>query len=218
MKGLIAPSILSADFADLGREAARAAKAGADWLHVDVMDGHFVPNLTLGPVVVRSLRPRTALPLDVHLMISHPTRFADAFARAGADWISFHWECQETPDRVLRCLRATGKKVGICLKPATPVSRVARYLSRVDLVVVMTVEPGFAGQKFMPEQMEKLAELADLRRRRRYRYLLEVDGGVDRETAPLAWKAGADVLVAGTAVYGHKNTRKAVGDLRPARG
>jgi len=197
----IAPSILSADFARLGEEVRAVSAAGADYIHVDVMDGHFVPNLTLGPGVVKALRPHSTLPFDVHLMISPVDAFVPEFAAAGADIITVHPEAGPHLHRTLQLIKSLGKKAGVSLNPATPVEAVDHVLDTVDLVLVMSVNPGFGGQKFITSQLDKIRAL-----RRRIdtsgrRIDLEVDGGITVETARLARDAGADVLVAGTATF-----------------
>jgi ribulose-phosphate 3-epimerase len=205
-KTKIAPSILSADFAQLGAEVAGIAAAGADYVHVDVMDGHFVPNLTIGPMVVKALRPHSKLPFDIHLMIAPVDPFVPEFAAAGADIITFHPEAGPHAHRTVQLIKSLGKKAGVSLNPATPLSAVDHLLADIDLVLVMSVNPGFGGQRFIPSALEKIAEL-----RRRIDAIsasqggrpidLEVDGGINAETAQAAVAAGADTLVAGTAVF-----------------
>jgi ribulose-phosphate 3-epimerase len=205
-KTRIAPSILSADFAQLGAEVGAIAAAGADYVHVDVMDGHFVPNLTIGPMVVKALRPHATLPFDVHLMIAPVDPFVAEFAAAGADIITFHPEAGPHPHRTIQLIKSLGKKAGLSLNPGTPVSAIDWLLSEVDLVLVMSVNPGFGGQRFIESSLGKIKEL---RRRidavseaQRGRPIdLEVDGGINLDTARLAIAAGADVLVAGTATF-----------------
>ncbi len=197
----IAPSILSADFARLGEEVDAIAEAGADWVHIDVMDGHFVPNLTIGPGVVKALRPHTDLPFDVHLMIAPADPFLEAFAEAGADIISLHPEAGPHLHRSLQTIKGLGKKAGVVLNPATPIAAVEPVIEDVDLILVMTVNPGFGGQKFIETQLGKIESLRKLIDRTGKEIDLEVDGGVDQDTAPRVIAAGANVLVAGTATF-----------------
>ena len=197
----IAPSILSADFARLGEELRAVTAAGADYIHVDVMDGHFVPNLTIGPVVVKALRPHSALPFDVHLMIAPVDPYNPDFAKAGADIITVHAEAGPHLHRSLQLVKHQGKKAGVSLNPATPISAIEHVWDDIDLVLVMSVNPGFGGQSFIPSQLEKIAELRRRIDRTGRPIELEVDGGINAETAPQVVAAGADVLVAGTATF-----------------
>ena len=198
---IIAPSILSADFARLGDEVRAIDEAGADWIHIDVMDGHFVPNLTIGPGVVKALRPHTTKPFDVHLMISPVDNFLDAFAEAGADIITVHPEAGPHLHRTVQRVKALGKKAGVSLNPATPAKALDYVLDQVDLVLVMTVNPGFGGQKFITGQLKKIEAIANRIAKDNLKVELEVDGGIDPETAREAVGAGATALVAGTAVF-----------------
>ena len=197
----IAPSILSADFARLGEELRAVTAAGADYIHVDVMDGHFVPNLTIGPVVVKALRPHSALPFDVHLMIAPVDPYIPDFAKAGADIITVHAEAGPHLHRSLQLVKHQGKKAGVSLNPATPISAIEHVWDDIDLVLVMSVNPGFGGQSFIPSQLEKIAELRRRIDRTGRPIELEVDGGINAEMAPQVVAAGADVLVAGTATF-----------------
>lgn len=197
----ISPSILSADFARLGEEVRAIDEAGADWIHVDVMDGHFVPNLTIGPGVVKALRPHSAKPFDVHLMISPVDHFLDAFAEAGADMITIHPEAGPHAHRTVQRIKALGKKAGISLNPATPAKMLDYLLEEIDLVLVMSVNPGFGGQSFISSQLRKIEAIRKSIDKLGKPIDLEVDGGIDAETARLAVSAGADALVAGTATF-----------------
>lgn len=203
----IAPSILSADFARLGDEVRAVDEAGADWIHIDVMDGHFVPNISFGPVVMESIRPVTKKPFDVHLMIAPLDRYLEAFAKAGADTITVHAEAGPHLDRSLQTVKALGKRAGVALNPATPLDQIRHVLDRLDLILIMTVNPGFGGQSFIPAMIDKIREARDLVSGRDID--IEVDGGITAETAPLVVKAGANALVAGSAVF--KGDAKAYG-------
>lgn len=208
-KILISPSILSADFSRLAAEVDDVTKAGCDCLHVDVMDGHFVPNLTIGPVVIKSLRKTTKLPLDVHLMIDNPEKYVQDFRKAGADWITIHVEASETVRETLTQIKTLGAKAGLSLRPGTSVETLFPFLDDVDLILVMSVEPGFGGQSFMPEMLEKVRVL-----RPKFKGLLSIDGGINDKTAPAARDAGVDILVAGTAIFAQSDRRQAIDALR----
>jgi len=197
----IFPSILSADFAHLGRQVTEAEEAGANGVHLDIMDGHFVPNLTVGPLVVEAVRKVTSLPLDVHLMIEAPERYIGEFAKAGADIISVHQEACPHLHRVIQQIKSLGKKAGVVINPATPATTLEEIIDEVDLVLVMSVNPGFGGQSFIESSVDKIRRLRRLLTARQAKAELEVDGGIDPQTAPRVVKAGASVLVAGSAIF-----------------
>ena len=208
-KIMIAPSLLSADFSRLAEEIRDVEKAGCDALHIDVMDGHFVPNLTIGPLVVSAIRKVTKLPLDVHLMIDVPSRYVGEFRKAGADWITIHIEAENDVLKTLQEIKKLGAKAGISLRPKTPVETILPYLSELDLALVMSVEPGFGGQSFMPDMMAKVKVL-----RSKFQGLISVDGGIGAGNAFQALEAGADILVAGSAVFGKADRVKAIQEFR----
>jgi len=208
-KILIAPSILSADFSKLGQEIKDAEKAGADWIHVDVMDGHFVPNITMGPLVVKAVRPLTKLPLDVHLMITNPEEHIEAFAKTGCNIITFHIETDQNPMEIIKLIRYFKKKVGVSIRPKTGVDSIKEILHMVDMVLIMTVEPGFAGQGFMAECLPKIEAL-----RKMFKKDIEIDGGINDMTAADVIKNGANILVAGSYVFGSKDYAAAIKNLR----
>lgn len=211
MSKLVAPSILSADFANLEKEIKAVAEAGADWIHVDVMDGHFVPNITIGIPVVKSLKKVSPLPLDVHLMIDRPERYIEDFIKAGSDYLTIHVESTQHPATVLKRIRELGAKAGITLRPGTAVEDVLPFLPHCDLVLVMTVEPGFGGQSFMPDQVAKISRLRQEISRHNLSCLIEVDGGINDQTAKLCREA--DVFVAGNYVFG-RDYRSAINTLK----
>jgi ribulose-phosphate 3-epimerase len=211
---MIAPSILSADFSRLGEEIGAVEAAGADWIHVDVMDGHFVPNLTIGPPVVASIRKAARLPFDVHLMIEHPERFIDAFSEAGADGITVHVEASSHLHRTIGLIREKGLKAGVSLNPATPLCLVEPILPDIDLLLVMTVNPGFGGQRFIEEMLPKIAQAKRMIGEIKPGVLLEVDGGVTLKNIRAIADAGADVLVAGSSIFGSGNYHETIGAMK----
>ena len=216
---LVSPSILAANFAALGEEIAAIDRAAADLVHIDVMDGHFVPNISIGPPVVKSLRPCTTLTFDVHLMISHPDRYLEAFVQAGANHITIHVESEGDTAATLQRIRDLGCSAGLTLRPATPVETLEPFLDQVAMVLVMTVEPGFGGQSFMPDMLDKVNWLRRRSERSATPFWIEVDGGIDAVTAPLAIAAGANVLVAGTSVFRHpQGHAHAIASLRSPGG
>lgn len=210
----IAPSILSADFAKLGDEIKDVERGGADYIHVDVMDGHFVPNITIGPLIVDAIRPVTTLPLDVHLMIENPDVYIPEFAKAGADIISVHVEACPHLHRTIHHIKELGKKAGVVLNPATPVESIVHIIEDVDLVLLMTVNPGFGGQSFIHSVLPKIEAVAKLVKEKELQVEIEVDGGVNAKTAKLCIEAGANVLVAGSAVYKQEDRKTAIEAIR----
>ncbi|QOY34421.1 ribulose-phosphate 3-epimerase [Anaerobacillus isosaccharinicus] len=210
----IAPSILSADFARLGEEIKDVERGGADYIHVDVMDGHFVPNITIGPLIVDAIRPITTLPLDVHLMIENPDQYIPQFAKAGADIITVHVEACAHLHRTVHLIKEQGVKAGVVLNPATPVDTIQHIIDDVDMVLLMTVNPGFGGQKFIKQVLPKIYAVSEMSKSKGLSIDIEVDGGVNVETAKLCIEAGANVLVAGNAVYSEKDRGQAIKAIR----
>lgn len=201
----ISPSILSCDFSEIGSEIEKLNNSGADLIHIDVMDGHFVPNLTFGPPVISKIRKCSKLPFDVHLMISPVEKYIQDYANAGADIITFHPEATDNIQRTIDVIKSCGKKVGISLNPETPSTIIENYLKEIDLILIMSVNPGFAGQKFMPEVLEKVKFFRSKIENENLNIDIEIDGGIDFKTAPLAIKAGANILVSGTTIFKGKN-------------
>ena len=197
----ISPSILSADFSQLGNEIKRLIDAGADMVHVDVMDGHFVPNLTIGPPVIKALKKNSSIPFDVHLMISPVHKYIEAFANAGADIITIHPEATEDLQNSIDKIKELKKKVGISLNPETKIDVVKKFLDQIDLILIMSVNPGFGGQKFMPEVLKKIRDLVDIRKKEEINFDIEIDGGINFENSKLAIEAGANILVSGTTIF-----------------
>jgi ribulose-phosphate 3-epimerase len=210
----IAPSILSADFSRLGEEIKDVERGGADYIHVDVMDGHFVPNITIGPLIVEAIRPITQLPLDVHLMIENPDQYIPQFAKAGADIITVHVEACPHLHRTVQLIKEQGIKAGVVLNPATPVDTIQHVIDDVDMVVLMTVNPGFGGQKFIKQVLSKIYAVSEMAKSKGLSIDIEVDGGVNIETAKLCVEAGANVLVAGSAIYKEKDRGQAIRAIR----
>ena len=201
----ISPSILSADFSKLGEEIINLEKAGADYIHIDVMDGHFVPNITIGPEVIKRLRPITKLVFDVHLMITPVDNFIKDFAEAGADIITFHPEATKNLSNTIELIKSFGKKVGVSLKPESPISLIESCLEELDLILIMSVNPGFGGQKFMPEVLEKIKELKKIKDQKNLKFDIEIDGGINFDNNKLAIEAGANILVSGTTIFKNNN-------------
>ena len=212
----IAPSILAADFSKLAEEVIEVDKAGADLIHIDVMDGHFVPNISMGAIVVEALRPITKLPLDVHLMIENPDAYIEQFAKAGADYITVHVEACRHLHRTLQLIRSTGAKSGVVLNPHTPVESILHVLDQVDMVLFMTVNPGFGGQKFIHSVLPKVKQLSTIIKEQNLPIEIEIDGGVDEETIIPCVEAGATILVAGSAIYSKENREEALQQIKAA--
>jgi ribulose-phosphate 3-epimerase len=210
----IAPSILSADFSKLGEEILAVEQGGADYIHIDVMDGHFVPNITIGPLIVEAIRPITKLPLDVHLMIENPDQFVEAFVKAGADYITVHVEACRHLHRTIQSIKSYGIKAGVVLNPATPVESIQHIIGDIDMVLLMSVNPGFGGQKFIPEVLPKIIKVKEMAELKGIDLEIEIDGGVNSETAKLCMDAGANVLVAGSAIYNEEDYTKAISQIR----
>lgn len=211
MKTIVSPSILAADFANLEKEIRHVEEAGADWLHIDVMDGHFVPNITVGMPVVASIKRITTLPLDIHLMIENPIQYIEGFVAAGADFITFHYEATDDVSTVIEAIKCLGVKAGLSIKPDTPAKEIFEYLPRLDLVLIMTVEPGFAGQSFLHDCVQKITEI---KQNAHENLIIQVDGGINNVTGHICTSLGANCLVAGNYIYGHKDIVQAVQSLK----
>jgi ribulose-phosphate 3-epimerase len=212
--GILAPSILAADFTNLEQQIKLVEEGGADWIHCDIMDGHFVPNITFGPLVVESAKRSTNLPLDVHLMIENPDSFLEDFIKVGADYLSVHVEVVEDLKRTIRRIKELGAKAGVVINPATPVSSIKAIANQIDLFLIMTVNAGFGGQEFIPNSLQRINEAVDLRKESGADFLIEIDGGVNVETAQQAFQAGAEVFVAGTSIFNAENITEAVREIK----
>lgn len=210
----IAPSILASDFSKLGEEIERTSKAGADYIHIDVMDGMFVKNITIGPPVIKSIRKYTDIPFDVHLMIEEPSRYIDDFVKAGADIITIHLEAEKNIEKAINLIKSKGIKVGLSIKPNTPIDEIMKYLNLIDIVLIMTVEPGFGGQSFIEEMMEKVKTIKREIEKNKLNIKIEVDGGINQETIKIAKSAGVDICVAGTSVYKSSDMKTTINQMK----